>query len=488
MNTAFNIKTNRVFSPIRKYSWVFTLLVGIGGWWFPKLGLLVILVILSLLIMSFFKGRYWCGNFCPHGSLFDAIIMPFSRNENIPSFLKSKILIAVVFIWFGYNISRKILKVSALFGTLPFWDKLGYIFVATYLMVIITGGLLSLFIAPRTWCQFCPMGTMQKGSYKLGKLLGIAKKTDEKITVCSKDMCHTCGKCARVCPMQLTPYLEFSEKNQFDHEACIRCNTCVNSCPAGILTLNNEAQGEQITSSTSNKGYENRQPIQAIIESIQHLDENVIEYSFKFQEPEVIKYEPGQFILVKIQEHPKMFRAYSISSYHEDGTRLSITIKKIPGGYASEILPEKFHIGDLVELEGPMGHELVINKNAKKVLLVAGGIGITPFRAIVKDLVENPDNIELVQLVYGVNKTNEFLYQDEFKAFESQSDKFNFIPVVASDENWSGKKGFVTDVMKNMALSEYEIYMCGPQPMINATLKTLDAMGIKEDIVFYESA
>ncbi|MEL7564752.1 MAG: FAD-binding oxidoreductase [Dehalobacterium sp.] len=488
MKTSFNIKTNRVFSPIRKYSWIFTLLVGIGGLWFPKLGLLVILVILSLLMMSFFKGRYWCGNFCPHGSLFDSIIMPVSRNKHIPSFLKSKIWVALFFIWFGFNMGRKILKVSAIFGTLPFWDKLGYVFVTTYLMVIITGGLLSLFVAPRTWCQFCPMGTMQKGSYKLGKLLGIAKHTDEKITIKSKNMCHTCGKCSRVCPMQLSPYLEFSEKNQFDHEACIRCNTCVNNCPAGILSLSNEARGEEIKNTTSLKGYEKRKPIQALVENIRHLSEDVIEYMFKFQTPEVVKYEPGQFILVKIQDHPKMFRAFSISSYHEDSTRLSITMKKMPGGYGSGIIPEKFQVGDSVELEGPMGHELVINKNAKKVLLVAGGIGITPFRAIVKDLVENSHNIESIQLIYGVNKEKEFLYLDEFKGFEDQSNKFTFIQVVASDENWSGKKGFVTDVMKDMDLKDYEIYMCGPKPMINATLKTLKAMGVKEEIVFYESA
>jgi len=60
----FYIKTNRIFSPIRKYGWIFTLTVAFGGLWFPKLGLLVLPVILALTTLSFFKGRYWCGNFC----------------------------------------------------------------------------------------------------------------------------------------------------------------------------------------------------------------------------------------------------------------------------------------------------------------------------------------------------------------------------------------------------------------------------------------
>lgn len=485
---SFNIKTNRVFSSIRKYAWLFTLLVGIGGLWFPKLGLLVILVILALTILSFFKGRYWCGNFCPHGSLFDSIVMPVSRNKNIPSFFKSKVFAGLFFIFFAFNLSRKFIKVAAIFGTVPFWDKLGYIFVTTYLMVIIVGGFLSLFVAPRTWCNFCPMGSMQIASYKLGKFFGMNKHSDQKITIASKNMCHTCGKCSRVCPMQLTPYLEFSEKNQFDHEACIRCSTCVKNCPAGILTLDNEARGGEIKNRTPLKGYEARQPIQAIIENMRHLSDDVTEYVFKFQQPEVVNYHPGQFILVKIQNQPKMFRAFSISSYHEDGTRLSITIKKMPDGYGSGIISKRFQIGDFVELEGPMGHELVVNKNAEKVLLVAGGIGITPFRAIVKDLVENPHNIKLAQLIYGVNTEKEFLYNDEFKGFAAQSDKFAYTQVVASDKNWSGKKGFVTDVIKEMDLAGYQIYLCGPKPMIDAALKTLKARGVNDEIVFYESA
>ena len=61
----FYIKTNRIFSPIRKYGWIFTLTVAFGGLWLPKLGLLVLPVILALTTLSFFKGRYWCGNFCP---------------------------------------------------------------------------------------------------------------------------------------------------------------------------------------------------------------------------------------------------------------------------------------------------------------------------------------------------------------------------------------------------------------------------------------
>jgi len=488
MKSSFNIKTNRVFTPLRKYGWLFTIMVGVGGLWFPKIGLLVILVILSLTAVSFFKGRFWCGNFCPHGSLFDSIVMHISNNKNIPSFLRSRVLAGLFFIFFGFSLSGKFIKIAGSFGTLPYLDKAGYIFVTTYLMVIIVGGFLSLFVAPRTWCNFCPMGSIQTLSYRLGKRTGANVKSDEKITIASKSMCHSCGKCARVCPMQLTPYLEFTDNNQFDNEACIRCSTCVTNCPAGILSLNKEKDVPEIMKNTPAEGYENRIVIQSVIDEIRHLNDDVTEYTFKFQEPEVVNYKTGQFILVKIQDEPKMFRAFSISSYHKDGRRLSITIKKVPDGYGSEIISQKFKLGDRVELEGPMGHELVLDKDAEKVLLVAGGIGITPFRAMVKDIVENHDHIKSARLIYGVNTEKEFLYDDEFKNFENISGKFEYTQVVASDSTWSGEKGYVTDMLKKTDLTGYQIYMCGPNPMIEATLKSLKDMGANDEVIYYESA
>ena len=235
----YYIKTNRAFSYIRKYGWIITVLIAIGGQWEPKLGLAVVVIMASLTITSFFNGRYWCGNFCPHGSLFDRIILPVSRNKKIPDILKSKIMMMGVFLIFMAIFTMRILNVSQSWGTYDFLDKLGSLFSNTYLVVLILGGALATFINPRTWCQICPMGTLQKLSYKLGKALNIAKKTEKKIVISNQEKCCKCGKCAKVCPFQLTPYMEFSNDNKFDNINCIKCSTCVVNCPLGILSFKN---------------------------------------------------------------------------------------------------------------------------------------------------------------------------------------------------------------------------------------------------------
>jgi len=242
------IKTNRTFTVIRKYGWLFTLLVAIGGLWEPKLGLLVILIMTGLIVTSFFTGRYWCGNFCPHGSLFDRLLLPISKNIKIPKFLKSKPMMIGFFGFFMFNFSRKIIKISKLWGSYAFLDKLGLIFANTYLMVLIIGGLLAIFTNPRTWCQFCPMGSLQKLSYTLGKTFDIPKKTEKKVTISDKSKCYNCGKCSKVCPFQLTPHLEWSDKNQFDNINCIKCSTCIENCPAKILSLKTEEEAMKLKS------------------------------------------------------------------------------------------------------------------------------------------------------------------------------------------------------------------------------------------------
>lgn len=483
----YYIKTNRTFTTIRRNAWIFTVLVAIGGLWVPKLGLLVILIMLSLTTTSFFKGRHWCGNFCPHGSLFDRITLPISFNRKIPNFLKSKYMTIGFFIFFMFNFTRKLMNAFTLWGNYNFLDRLGLVFVTTYLMVLITGGLFAVLINPRTWCQFCPMGSIQKVVHKLGRMVGITEKTEMKVTIENVNKCRKCGKCSRVCPFQLTPYLEFGEDNQFHNINCIKCATCIENCPANILSLKTKEEAIKLKKNSNSIGYENKQKIKAKITDIKDLKNNIREYTFSFIYPEKVDYKPGQFILVKIQDEPKAFRAYSISSSNEDSTKLSIIIKKVEKGYGTNIIFNNFKVGDVVELEGPMGNELVVDGTIEKILFIGNGIGITPFIGLTKEVLANKPNVKEVKLLDGQRYEDEFLYRDYFESLVKEDKRFHYLPIVSRDKNSSVKKGYVTHLLKDMDLEGYKVYMCGSKNMIIDSYRILLDKGVKKEDIFYES-
>jgi NAD(P)H-flavin reductase/ferredoxin len=482
----YYIKTNRIFNPIRKYTWLVTVVVAIGGLWFPKLGLVVLAIMAALIATAFFNGRFWCGNVCPHGSLFDRVIQPISRNGKIPAFFKTKTFVILFFLFFMWNLSRKVIKVASLWGTYEFLDRLGFVFVMTYLVVMVVGGLLAIIATPRTWCQFCPMGSIQKAAHKIGKLIGVAKKTEKKITIDAREKCHNCGKCARVCPFQLKPYLEFSDNHQFENPNCIKCTTCVANCPAGILSVKKESEALKLKSDAPSKGYENVSDIKARITEINTLGDGVNEYVFEFVSPEKVDIKAGRFILIKIMDDPKQYRAYSISAIGSNHRSLGVIIKKVDKGFGTSKIFEDFHIGDIIDLKGPMGDELVVDKNAEKVLFVANGIGITPFIELSKSVLECIPNLKSVKLLTGKRRKSELLYDAYFRSLENDG-RFEYIPVVSRDKDSGLRNGYVTDILKEMDLEGYKVYMCGTKSMIIDSYRILLNKGIQKEDIHYES-
>ncbi len=199
---------------ITPYFGIIVLIISLGGIFYPKQGYFLLLVFASLLIIAPFRGRWFCGNLCPRGSFVDFWLAPISRKVRIPSILKSmKIRVPIFIALMGFMIFRII-------DTNGIVDKVGMVFVTLCILTTSIAILFGVIIAPRAWCSFCPMGTLQR-------ILGRSKyqlKVD-------RDLCIECGKCQKVCPMQL-PVNEIMQLPD-----CIKCGRCVEVCPKEALSF-----------------------------------------------------------------------------------------------------------------------------------------------------------------------------------------------------------------------------------------------------------
>lgn len=199
---------------ITPYLGIIVLIISIAGIFYPKLGYFLLLVFATLIIIAPFRGRWFCGNLCPRGSFVDFWLAPISRKVKIPSFLRSMWFRVPVFVaLIGFMVFRII-------QTQGIVDKVGMVFVTLCILTTSASIIFGVLFAPRAWCSFCPMGTMQRalggGKYQL--------KVD-------KELCVECGKCQKVCPMQL-PVNEILDKPD-----CIKCARCIEACPKDALSF-----------------------------------------------------------------------------------------------------------------------------------------------------------------------------------------------------------------------------------------------------------
>lgn len=199
----------------------------IVGYFYPIIGWLALICMIAPVAFAVRRGRWWCGNACPRGSLYDRLLSRYSPHKPIPAFVRT----------FGFRLFM-VMFIFTMFGVQMYfawgdWSAMGKVFWNIILVTTIVGVTLSFIYAPRTWCSFCPMGTLSSWvTPRSGRL----PENYRRITV-SATCQMKCKSCARVCPMQLTPYDSRGQEEGFLHPDCIKCGKCAVACPIKIMSL-----------------------------------------------------------------------------------------------------------------------------------------------------------------------------------------------------------------------------------------------------------
>lgn len=114
----------------------------------------------------------------------------------------------------------------------------------------------------------------------------------------------------------------------------------------------------------------------------------------------------------------------------------------------------------------------------KASVLIAGGVGVTPFRSMISEVVDQGSSTA-VQLVY-LNTNENFLYQDEFESWQRQSPVLRINLVATKDLKRKDREKLLTNLIP---AQEQRYYVSGPSGMVTSTLRFLDRLGVaKQDI------
>ncbi len=205
--------------------WVIMISFLVVGWYYPSIGLLALLCMISPLITTIITGRrVWCGSVCPRGSFNDNILVHFSFSNMIPAVVRTIFFRLSFLIFLFYILGSGIIKAQ---GDL---FKIGFIFYRIILITTIIAIILGVIFHQRTWCACCPMGSLSSFIIMIKRRL---KQKGKKIKV-DHNTCVKCRLCQQECTMDLNPSrFWINSNNNLD---CIYCLECIKNCPVDALS------------------------------------------------------------------------------------------------------------------------------------------------------------------------------------------------------------------------------------------------------------
>lgn len=181
------------------------------------------------------------------------------------------------------------------------------------------------------------------------------------------------------------------------------------------------------------------------------------------------EFKTGQFITMFWPDTPSYKRAYSLSSCALDRGFYEVTVKR-EGKMGTRIV-DWVKPGDKIQVLPPAGKFLPVLEPNKHLVCIAGGSGVTPFRAFVREATRR-ELATKITVMYSVRTTNDIIFQREFLDFAAQNTNFTFLVTctrLVPEDSWTGHRGRITpEWVKEQVhdLANTVFYACGPNPLV----------------------
>jgi len=183
------------------------------------------------------------------------------------------------------------------------------------------------------------------------------------------------------------------------------------------------------------------------------------------------EFKTGQFITLYFADSPAYKRAYSLSSCALDRGFYEATIKR-EGKMGTRIV-DWVKPGDKLWVIPPTGRFLPVLEPDKHLLCIAGGSGVTPFRAFVREATRRALPTKIT-ILYSVKTADDIIFHNEFRNLEQENPHFKFLVTctrLADDHPWPGRRGRIQAAWVREHIGDLPntiFYACGPNALVDA--------------------
>lgn len=188
----------------------------------------------------------------------------------------------------------------------------------------------------------------------------------------------------------------------------------------------------------------------------------------------------------------RMNRSYTIASAPTRAAYCEISVKRAPNGNGGSVhIHDTFREGQLIKISAPAGKFYFAGSEANRVILIAGGIGITPMMAVIRSLTDRAWSGD-IYVLYSVRTRRDVAFADELKYLTARNPRLHLHITLTNDldSGWDGARGHLTaETVAAVVpdLTRGPVMLCGPDPMMVAMRALLVGIGIPDADIHQEA-
>jgi len=235
-------------------------------------------------------------------------------------------------------------------------------------------------------------------------------------------------------------------------------------------------------------------PLKLTLKGVESLNDSTVNITFDIESEQPFVVIAGQFLRLHFTQDDGLetFRSYSIANiFPEEKSTLAqveIAVSWVPGGLATEKL-SNMKVGEQMEATGPYGRFCLLPDRHERYFLIATGTGVTPYRAMLKEIELRLQAGSEFYVVMGAQNESGLLYESDFVALDNQYKNFHYVPCLSrqtrSNPSLNDQSGYVQTYLAGHDFdTENDIaYLCGNPNMVDEAFGLLKEKGMPVPLI-----
>ena len=226
------------------------------------------------------------------------------------------------------------------------------------------------------------------------------------------------------------------------------------------------------------------------VQKIDKVAADVAVLYLKLPANERLQFMAGQYIDFLLKDAKR--RSFSVANAPHDDEFLQLHVRHIPGGNFSNYVFTEMKEKTILRFEGPLGTFFLREDTDKPMVLMAGGTGFAPIKAIIEHALYKKTDRTMI-LYWGARSRADLYLPDLPVKWQAENSNLTFIPVLSDpkpEDNWAGRAGLVHQAVLDDFddLSGWQVYACGAPVMCEVAHKTFTTERDLPDNEFYSDA